>query len=119
MALFSNDYFFPLLQIALVVLLLFAIWADYRPLPPSEVSAVVKRGRESMNTLEKITGVVIAAIVTIINKSVFDDNDSGWKHYSAAINGFDLVAIIYLCYVSPWGRNYIIRLNTCLQEERR
>jgi hypothetical protein len=70
-----------------------------------------------MKALERITGLVIAAIITVINKSVFDDNESGWKHYSAMINVFDLTAIVYLLYVSPWGRNYIVMLNEGLKEE--
>lgn len=83
------------------------------------MTLVVRRATDSMSTLEKITGLVIAAIITVINKSVFDDNDSGWKHYSAVINAFDLTAIIFLCYVSPWGRNHIIGLIERLKEERR
>lgn len=70
-----------------------------------------------MSTLEKITGFVIAAIVTIANKSVFDDDETGWKHYSAVINAFDLLAIVYLCYLSPWGRNHIIRFITRVKKE--
>jgi hypothetical protein len=71
-----------------------------------------------MSVLEKSTGLAIAAIITIVNKSVFDDNDSHWHHYSAAINFFDLVGIFYLCYLSPWGRNQIIGFNNRSKEER-
>jgi hypothetical protein len=71
-----------------------------------------------MSVLGKFTGLAIATIITIVNKSVFDDNESCWHHYSAAINFFDLVAITYLCYLSPWGRNKIIGLNNRLKEER-
>ena len=65
------------------------------------INATIRRGLEAMNMFEKFTGLFIAAIITIINKSVFDDNEVHWRHYSAAINAFDLIAIIYLCYVSP------------------
>jgi hypothetical protein len=119
MAILSNHYFFPFLQLALLALLLFAVWHDYRPLTPSGISATVTRASESMSILEKVTGLVIAAIVTIINKSVFDDGDSGWQHYSAIINALDLGAIVYLCYVSSWGRNHIIGLNARLKQEHR
>ena len=104
---FSNGYFFPLMQIALFLFFIFAIWCDYRPLGPG-IHASVLRGEQSMTTLEKITGLVIAAIVTIINKSVFDDDAAGWQRYSAAFNLIDLVMIIYLCYFSSWVRNNII-----------
>ena len=57
---------------------------------------------------EKFTGLFIAAIITIINKSVFDDNEVHWKHYSAAISAFDLIAIIYLCYVSQGAENILL-----------
>jgi len=135
MTIFSNTYFFPMLQFALLMLLLFAIWRDYRPAPRSRsagllstlsvgmsqittgINATVRRGLEAMNMFEKFTGLFIAAIITIINKSVFDDNEVHWKHYSAAINAFDLIAIIYLCYVSPWGRKHIIGFNQ--REEHR
>ena len=117
--------FFPLLQFALLMLLLFAIWRDYRPAPRprsvgllstinvgmSQITTGIRRGLEAMNMFAKFTGLFIVAIITIINKSVFDDNEVHWKHYSAAINAFDLIAIIYLCYVSPWGRNHIIGFN--------
>jgi hypothetical protein len=119
MAILSNSYFFPLVQLALLALLLYAIWRDYRPLIPGGFSATVLRGLESMNALEKITGIVIAAIITIINKSVFDDDETNWKHYSAVINAFDLITIIYLCYVSPWSRNHIIGFRERIKEERR
>jgi hypothetical protein len=72
-----------------------------------------------MSALQKVTGLVIAAIITVINKSVFDDNEAGWKQYSAVINAFDLIAIIYLCYVSPWGRTHIFGCIERLREERR
>jgi hypothetical protein len=107
MTILSNQYFFPLLQLALLSLLLFAVWDDYRPLTPGGVMP----GDESMSMLQRAVGLVIAAIVTIINKSVFDDDDADWQHYSAFINAADLGAIVYLCYVSPWGRNHIIGLK--------
>ena len=141
MPIFSNYYFFPLLQLALLALMLFAIWHEWRarrnaasgsrpggmsatPPPTFEVTGsdatlTVRRGQQSMSTLEKITGLVIAAIITVINKSVFDDNEAGWKHYSAVINAFDLITIIYLCYISPWGRTYIFACIERLREERR
>jgi hypothetical protein len=81
-------------------------------------TAVVLRGPRSMTALEKVTGLVIAAIITVINKSVFDDNEAGWKHYSAAINLFDLMTIIYICYLSPRSRNRIRELIERLREER-
>jgi hypothetical protein len=112
MIIFSNTYFFPVMQIALFVLFTFAIWCDYGPLPENKsgdrADATVLRGLESMSILEKITGLVIAAIVTIINKSVFDDDAAGWQGYSAVFNLLDLVMIIYLCYFSSWVRNNII-----------
>ena len=134
MTIFSNTCFFPLLQFALLMLLLFAIWRDSRPasrsksvgllsllstisVGMSQITTGIRRGLEAMNMFEKFTGLFIVAIITIINKSVFDDNEVHWKHYSAAINAFDLIAIIYLCYVSPWGRNHIIGFNQ--REEHR
>jgi hypothetical protein len=104
---FSNAYFFPLMQIALFTLFFFAIWRDYRPLGPG-IQAKVLRGEQTMTTLEKVTGLAIAAIVTITNKSVFDDDDAGWQSYSAVFNLLDLAMIVYLCYFSSWARNNII-----------
>jgi hypothetical protein len=115
----SNQYFFPILQVGLLGVLLFALWSDYRPTASGGINATVTRGPESLSTLQRATGLVIAAIITIINKSVFDDDDAGWRHYSAIINAADLAAIVYLCYVSPWGRNNILGLNLRLQHERR
>jgi hypothetical protein len=118
MAILSNQYFFPLLQFGLLGLFLFTLWCDYRPITPGGINATVMRGPQSMSTLQKATGLVIAAIVTIINKSVFDDDDAGWRHYSAFINAADLFVIVYLCYVSPWSRNHILGLFNRLTEER-
>jgi len=115
MAILSNQYFFPLFQLGLLGLLLFALWRDYGTTPDR---IFVVRGLRQMTTLERATGLVIAAIVTIINKSVFDDDDAGWRHYSAIINFVDLVAIVYLCYVSPWSRKHILGLFDRLTEER-
>ena len=103
MTIFSNTCFFLLLQFALLMLLLFAIWRDSRPAPRSksvgllsllstisvgmsQITTGIRRGLEAMNMFEKFTGLFIVAIITIINKSVFDDNEVHWKHYSAAIN---------------------------------
>src|ERR1700686_5303261 len=119
MVIFSNIYFFPLLQLALLSIFLFALWRDCHPLMPSGISATVTRASESMSVLEKVTGLVIAAIITIIDKSVFDDDDAGWQHYSAIINALDLGAIVYLCYISSWGRNRIIGFNIRSKQENR
>ena len=108
MRILSNSHFFPLLQLALFAFLLFAVWSDYGPRTGGKN---VTRAAESMSVLEKLTGLVIAAIITIVNKNVFDDNETRWHHYSAVINAFDLIAIVYLCYLSPWCRNKIIGFN--------
>ena len=127
-AIFSNSCFFLLLQFALLALFLFALgeeWHGRRKaatgarVAGNHVTATVERGRESMELLQKYTGLVIAAVITIINKSVFDDNESGWRHYSAAINFFDLFAILFVCYVSPWGRQKLFALNERLRKEPR
>jgi hypothetical protein len=136
----SNFYFFPLLQFALLALLFFAGWRDWRaqraanggsraggmsgtPSPTfgvtgSDADLTATRGPATMSTLERVTGLVIAAIITVMNKSVFDDNEAGWKHYSAVFNAFDLIAIIYLCYLSKWGRSHIIARIERLRHER-
>jgi hypothetical protein len=67
----------------------------------------VTRGEESLKTLDKVTGVVIAAIITIVNKSVFDE-DKTWSHYAAFFNVVDILAVLYVVYFSRWGRNLII-----------
>jgi hypothetical protein len=118
MAIFSNVYFFPVFQAVILMILLFALWRDYRPKISSGFSGTLTRGPQSMTMLEKTTGLVIAAIITIVNKSVFDDPDAGWRHYSASVNLFDLCAIIYFCYVSSFGRNLILGINNRLREER-
>jgi hypothetical protein len=115
----SNNFFFPLFQFAILALLVYAVWRDYRPIVPSGITATVTRGSESMEILKRYTGLVIAAIITVVNKSVFDDKDSDWRHWSAFINLFDLCAVVYLCYVSPFGRNFIVGLDIRLREERR
>ena len=114
MELLTNDWFFPALQVSLFVLLLWTFFKDHPLSAPSGVSATVLRGEQSMTTLQKATGLVIAGIVTIINKSVFD-TDAVWKQYSAFFNVIDLAAIIYICYFSSWGRNLILSINEQLK----
>ena len=81
MAIFSNHWFFPVTQLALLCAWLYAVWRDY-PVrwqrKQGGVQMTVTRGEESMRTLDKVTGVVIAAVITIINKSVFDE-DGTWN----------------------------------------
>jgi hypothetical protein len=133
---FSNVYFFPLLQAALLALLLFAIRQDRRarraarrgmsatPSPTfgvtgSDAALVKTFSQTSLSALANITGLVIGAIITVINKSVFDDNEACWKHYSAAFNSFDYFAIIYICYSSECGREYISERIERLKKVRR
>jgi len=122
MAVLSNIYFFPFLQISFLGFLVWALWRDGFPFPrrrPGDAALTVKRGDASMSLLEKVTGLVAAAIITIINKSVFEDDKAVWRHYSAAIDTFDMIVIVYLCYVSPFGRNFIFSCILRLKEERR
>ena len=79
---------------------------------------VVTRADESMKTLNKTIGVAVAVIVTIVNKSVFDANKE-WANYSAFFNTVDLLAILYLFYLSSWGRNKIIGFHIGATTERR
>jgi ABC-type transport system involved in multi-copper enzyme maturation permease subunit len=112
MMIFSNAWIFPVMQVALLALAAFAIYRDCFPSSTNtsgdRVDAIVVRGPATMGTLEKITGLAVAAIITIINKSVFDDDESGWQHYSAIFNFVDLAAIVYLFYFSSWTRNNLI-----------
>jgi hypothetical protein len=102
----SNLYFFPALQLGLMVLWLFAMYKDSYP----SGIGIVTRSSDTMTTLQKVTGLVIAAIITIINKSVFDTKII-WSDYSALINALDLAAIVYVCYFSRWGRNRIVAIT--------
>jgi hypothetical protein len=106
MWLLSNKFFFPVFQIAILLLLVIVLWREFGPL--SDDGAEVLRGAESMRFLERYTGLALAAIIAIVNKSVFDDEKSGFQHYSASINLFDLCAIVYMCYISQTGRNLLI-----------
>jgi hypothetical protein len=107
MAVFSNYYFFPIAQTVLLATLLWAIFRDVRGKWLRGRGVTVTRGEESMMTLEKITGIVAAGVVTIANKSVFDA-EPFWKQYSAFFNVADVCAVLYLCYFSGWGRNLIL-----------
>jgi hypothetical protein len=60
-----------------------------------------------MSLAGKVTGVAIVAVITIINRSVFDE-DTTWSHYAAFFNLTDILAVLYVGYFSPWVRNFII-----------
>ncbi|HXD46927.1 MAG TPA: hypothetical protein VN655_17515 [Pseudolabrys sp.] len=117
MSLVSNDLFFPFLQILLVLVTGWAAFIDVRSAGRGS-SMVVTRADESMKTLNKTIGVAVAVIVTIVNKSVFDANKE-WANYSAFFNTVDLLAILYLFYLSSWGRNKIIGFHIGATTERR
>jgi hypothetical protein len=116
----SNLYFFPILQGMLLVLLLYAAFKDIRWGAATKGGTKLARTRnaESMSTLEKVTGLVIAAIITTINKAVFD-SDKQIASYSAIINAFDLAAVVYICYFSGWGRTHIIEISNRSKSEVR
>jgi SNF family Na+-dependent transporter len=121
MIIFTNAYFFPLLQVMLLVLLLYAMLKDIRWRGwTGEFSATltVTRSDESMTTLQRVTGLGIAAIITIVNKGVFD-SDKQIANYSAIINAFDLAAVVYICYFSVWGRNHIFGMSNRSKTEVR
>jgi hypothetical protein len=117
----TNYYFFPFFQMVLVALTLFAVFKDrYRPAQTGGMSVklTVTRSEASMALLQKVTGLALGAIVTVINKSVFEQ-EKIYAAYSAAFNALDLVCIAYLCYISGWGRNFIIGASNRLQQEAR
>ena len=95
MELLSNDVVFPALQIAIVIVLIYVIYRDRSPIPsPGAIAhAEVVRGDQSMKRLERTTGLVLALIITLINKSVFDA-DPHWAAYAAFFNVLDVGAIL-------------------------
>ena len=104
-----------IIQIILVALFSYTIWCD-KPWRPTTMS--VGRSDDTVAMYRKFTGAVIAIIVTIVNKSVFDDS-VGWRHYSAIVNLIDLTAIVYVCLISVEGRNFINNMNIRLRQENR
>ena len=60
MTILSNVYVFPMLQLTLLLLLIFALFADYRPRKSSFSGSKIIRGANSMNTLDKATGLAKA-----------------------------------------------------------
>jgi len=74
--------------------------------------------RMAAREVSSLYGLAIAAIITVVNQSVFSDSDSFWRHYSAAVNLFDLCSVVYLCYFSNTGRNFIIGVNNRSKTEK-
>jgi hypothetical protein len=117
MAILSNMYMFPLLQALLLLLFLFALWEDYKPRKSPFGGTEVKRGDNSMSTLNKATGFAISIFVALVNSTVFSDKEYLATRYSIIINVVDFCVIIYICYISPWGRNRLITFNSRLRKE--
>jgi hypothetical protein len=115
---FSNYYFFPIVQALLLAVVVVTLVCDGRLRSQRRRSPVgaVNRGAESMNAIDKFTGAVIALVITIINKAVFDE-DKTWSHYAAFFDLANVLAILYLGYLSPWMRNKIIGLQIRLKSE--
>jgi hypothetical protein len=121
MSLFSNAFFFPLFQFLILGVFAFTIWKDWPVFTRFRKGVIlsVRRGDESMSSLEKYTGLFIAAIIGIVDKAAFDDVASGFVHYSAFITFIDLLAIVYVCYLSAEGRAFLFRFKNEVKFERR
>ena len=61
MPIFSNNFVFPALQLALLALLLWALWRDYAS---RGGGITVRRGPESMDVLQRATGLKFFATAT-------------------------------------------------------
>jgi hypothetical protein len=118
MTILSNVYMFPLLQIIVLIFLIFALQKDFRARKSSAFDgSEVIRGANSMTSLEKVTGLAISIVIAFINNDVFSDKEYWATNHSVFINLFDFLSIIYVCYISGWGRNLIIRMSSCLRKE--
>jgi hypothetical protein len=107
MIIFSNAYVFPALQVALFIVL---IWAFRKDNKPPSGSMVVTRAKDTMAWFERVAGIAIIIIVSLVNKAVFDVSKE-IAAYPAAISAFDYFAIAYLYFYSRWGRNKIVGLK--------
>jgi len=106
----SNKFFFPAFQVALLILLVIVLWRDFGSWSGDGVEAEVLRGPESMKVLWQYTGLVMSIVIAFVNKSVFDDEQNQFERYSVFFNLFDVGAIIYMCYFSQTGINFLIKL---------
>jgi hypothetical protein len=61
--------------------------------------------------------LAISIVIAFINNDVFSDKEYWATNHSVFINLFDFLSIIYVCYISGWGRNLIIRMSSCLRKE--
>ncbi len=117
MTILSNEYMFPLFQLSLLLIYLFSIVMDRTTRKSPFNGSEIIRGDNSMDMLNMASGFFISVIVALINNMVFSENDYVAGKYSVLINIVDLIAIIYVCYISAWGRNRIIALTGSLRKE--
>jgi hypothetical protein len=117
MTILSNVCMFPLFQLSLLLIFLLSILMDRTTRKSPFNGSQIIRGDNSMAMLNMASGFFISVIVALINNMVFSEYDYGARKYSVIINFVDLIAIIYVCYISAWGRNRIIALTGSLRKE--
>jgi hypothetical protein len=104
--LLNDSVIFPIFQISLLSLVLYAIWGQRRM--KSDL-VTVKRGEKSWNSFRLGFGITSVVLVQVINAT---DNLRGYKTFICIA---DLGSLIYLSFYNGWFRNATINLIIKLQ----
>lgn len=99
MCLLSDKTIFPLLHLALLVLLLYALFREYQM---RRDNSKVKRGDKSLGYFSLAYGILSVIIIQIISISEWG------KGYKVIITTIDLGILMYLTFFNSWFRNKTI-----------
>ncbi len=101
---YTDPYVMVILQVAIVVFTLIAVYKDSRIRGREHaggISAEVIRGEKSMTAIYTMYGATIASFLVLI------DNSSGIEGHKVILIVIDFFSVTYLYFLSTWFRNKI------------
>lgn len=110
--LFSDQVIFPLFEILLFIIFLYASAKEYRWFTKeASIYGAVKRGEKSWNHFYLAYGVASVVLLQVINSS------EALKGYKIIISLINLFILFYLAFFNSWFRNKIIGVIIKSQEK--
>lgn len=111
--LLSDQIIFPLFEVFLLLVFLYAIVKEHRWFMKStSVVLSVKRGEKTWNYFNLAYGIASVVLMQVINVS------EALKGYKTIISLANLLILFYLAFFNSWFRNKIIGIIIKSQEKK-
>lgn len=98
----SDNYLFPVAQLALIAFAIYAIWKNARAKYSNKTKPAIARSAQSMAKFYAAYGVLTALYLSIAL------NSEEAKHHRVLFSFADTAIIAYLCLINSWFRNKLI-----------